>query len=59
VNKGLISFSRVFGAVFTIGLIISKLLGASDLSWLWVLAPLWIPFVIGLLIMIVGKFFVK
>ncbi len=43
-----------FGAL-TIAFIVLKLIGEIDWSWLWVLAPLWIPtlLVLGFLFIIV------
>ena len=42
----------------TLGLIfiVLKLLGVITWSWLWVLSPFWIPFVIGIILLIIfGK----
>ncbi len=53
VKKGL-DLSEVLLVVF----IILKLTGFIQWSWLWVLSPLWIPWCIGILILIVlGIFF--
>lgn len=41
-----------FVGVLTIAFIILKLLGAINWSWLWVLSPIWISFLIALLILI-------
>lgn len=48
-NSGGIGF---FG-VLTIVFVVLKLLGIVTFSWLWVLAPLWIPFTIWLVIVVV------
>jgi hypothetical protein len=39
-----------FFGVLAIVFIVLKLLGVVTFSWVWVLAPLWIPFVIWLVI---------
>jgi hypothetical protein len=39
-----------FFGVLAIVFIVLKLLGVVTFSWLWVLAPIWIPFVIWLVI---------
>ena len=36
--------------------IVLKLTGAITWSWLWVLAPLWIPFILCLIIVLVLKY---
>lgn len=41
-----------FLGVLTILFIALKLLGKISWSWVWVLSPIWIPVVIGLLIII-------
>lgn len=38
--------SELFGTLLTIAFIVLKLCGVIDWSWFWVLAPLWIPFAI-------------
>lgn len=56
-SSGGIGFTGLLAILF-IGL---KLGGVIEWSWLWVLSPLWIPLVIGILIMalvIVLKLFV-
>jgi len=45
-----IGFSGLL-ALLLIGL---KLLGKIDLSWFWVLAPLWVPFALLLLLLILA-----
>jgi hypothetical protein len=39
-----------FFGVLAIVFIVLKLLGVITFSWVWVLAPIWIPFVIWLVI---------
>lgn len=46
-NSGGIGFCGLLAIVF----IILKLVGKIDWSWLWVLAPIWIPAVIVFVIM--------
>ena len=43
-----------FCGLLTVAFIILKLTGFITWSWVWVLAPLWIPVVIVLLIIIIG-----
>ena len=42
-----------FPGILTIVLIVLKLLGKISWSWVWVLAPLWISFALGLLMFVV------
>ena len=42
-----------FTGVLTIVFVVLKLCGVIHWSWLWVLAPLWIPIVITLLILLI------
>ena len=50
-----------FCGLLTIVFIVLKLLGKIDWSWIWVLSPLWIPFVIWVVVvvLIIGFFFKK
>lgn len=41
------------GGLLTIVFIVLKLCGVIHWSWLWVLAPLWIPIAIALLILLI------
>jgi hypothetical protein len=43
-----------FLGLLTVLFVALKLLGVVSWSWLWVLAPLWIPFALALLILIIG-----
>jgi hypothetical protein len=40
------SGSSIFPALLAVAFIVLKLTGVINWSWLWVLAPLWIPLVI-------------
>ena len=42
-----------FTGVLTIVFVVLKLCGVIHWSWLWVLAPLWIPIVMALLILLI------
>ena len=54
-NKSTSSSEIVFSGFFAILFIILKLTGVITWSWLWVLAPIWIPFVIvGFIFIIAG-----
>lgn len=48
-------FFTTLGLVF----IVLKLLGVITWSWLWVLSPFWIPFVIGIILIILSIIFGK
>lgn len=53
---------RLGGGFFTtLGLvfIVLKLLNVITWSWLWVLSPFWIPFVIGIILVILSIIFGK
>lgn len=39
-----------FGGLLTVAFIVLKLMGYISWSWVWVLAPLWIPLLAGLAI---------
>ena len=39
-----------FGAILALIFIVLKLTGCITWSWVWVLAPLWIDFIIGVII---------
>ena len=43
-----------FCGLLTIAFIILKLCGVITWSWIWVLAPLWIPLAIALLVLIIA-----
>lgn len=48
-----------FATVLTIVFIILKLCGVIDWNWVWVLAPMWISFVLWILIVAVIGFVLK
>jgi uncharacterized membrane protein YhdT len=52
-NTGWGLFFTFLGTVFCVGSIISKLTGTNDSSWWWILAPLWIPLVF-IIVMLLG-----
>lgn len=45
-----ISVSGLLSTLLTVAFIVLKLCKVIDWSWLWVLAPLWIPIVLALAI---------
>ena len=47
-KKGLFGGIGFFG-VLTIIFVVLKLVGVISWSWLWVLSPLWLPTIIGLI----------
>ena len=42
-----------FCGLLTVALIVLKLTGYIDWSWLWILAPLWMPIAIVIVILII------
>ena len=54
VLSGGLSFGKLLGVAF----IILKLLNVITWSWLWVLAPIWIPYAlligIGIILLVIG-----
>ena len=49
------NFFTTLGLVF----IVLKLLNIITWSWLWVLSPFWIPFIIGIILVILSIIFGK
>lgn len=45
--------------VLTIVFIVLKLVGVINWSWFWVLSPLWITFVIVIILIIIGILLIK
>lgn len=43
-----------FCGLLTIAFVVLKLIGVITWSWVWVFAPLWIPFVVGLIIVAIA-----
>lgn len=54
-KSGGISFLGLLQVAF----IVLKLINTIDWSWWWVLAPIWIPFGIGLVILVLAALFAK
>ena len=48
-----------FFAILTLIFIVLKLTGCITWSWVWVLAPLWIDFIIGAIIMVIAAIIAK
>lgn len=48
-----ISLGGGFAGTLTIAFIVLKLIGVINWSWIWVLSPLWISFILGLIILII------
>lgn len=48
-----------FFAILTLIFIVLKLTGCITWSWVWVLAPLWIDFIIGAVIMVIAAIIAK
>ena len=43
-----------FSGLLTIVFIVLKLLGKIDWPWIWVLAPLWIDLIIGIILIVIA-----
>lgn len=52
-NKSKSSGGVGFGGLLTIAFIVLKLTGVISWSWLWVLSPLWITFLLVLVLSII------
>lgn len=52
-NKSKSSSGVGFGGLLTIAFIVLKLTGVISWSWLWVLSPLWITFLLVLILTII------
>ena len=48
-----------FFAILTLIFIVLKLTGCITWSWVWVLAPLWIDFILGVIIMVIAAIIAK
>lgn len=44
--------SELLGTLLTVAFVVLKLCGVIDWSWWWVLAPVWIPFAIVIVALI-------
>ena len=47
-----ISLGGGFAGTLTIAFIVLKLIGVINWSWIWVLSPLWISFILGMLVLL-------
>jgi hypothetical protein len=52
-NGCTISLGGGFAGTLTIAFIVLKLVGVINWSWIWILSPLWISFILGLVILII------
>ena len=53
-NKGNVGGGGIgFAGLLTIAFVVLKLLGVINWSWIWVLSPLWISFIIIAVILII------
>lgn len=57
----LVAMLSSFITLFILVMIALKLIGCLDISWVWVFAPIWIPFILstGLMIIIVAIIITK
>ena len=51
-TKGYSTVGMSFGGTLTLIFVVLKLLHVIDWSWLWVLSPLWISWIIGIAIIL-------
>lgn len=59
-NKGTnININFSYGALLTIVFVVLKLLNVISWSWLWVLSPLWISFILFVIFGIIIYIFMK
>lgn len=59
VNNSSSSSGVGFFGLLTVLFIALKLLGHIDWSWWWVLAPIWIPIAVLLIIVLIGVWVIK
>lgn len=48
-----------FTGLLAVAFIVLKLTGAISWSWWWVLAPLWLPIIVGLVLIAVSLVYLK
>lgn len=48
-----------FTGVLTIVFVVLKLVGVINWSWIWVLSPIWISWIIGIIILIIVTIWLK
>ena len=48
-----------FSGLLTIAFIVLKLTNVINWSWLWILSPLWISFVLGVIIFTIAVFIIN
>lgn len=53
-NKVTITFDGIIPALLGIAFVILKLCKVINWSWVWVLAPFWIPLALSLIIIIIA-----
>lgn len=53
------SLNTTLVGALTVAFIIGKAIGLLQWSWLWVLSPIWIAFLLTILVVIIGKLFWK
>ena len=59
-NKGTnININFSYGVLLTIVFVVLKLLNVISWSWLWVLSPLWISFILFVIVGIIIYIFMK
>lgn len=61
-KKVIANFSGFFSTLLTIAFIVLRLCNVIDWAWVWVLAPLWIPLALSLLlslIVVVAAFIIE
>lgn len=50
-----VNIGGLFSTLLTVAFIVLKLCNVIEWSWLWVLAPLWIPIALALAVLLIIK----
>ena len=53
-KKVTISIGGFFTTLLGIAFIVLKLCGQIDWAWVWVLAPIWVPYALALVFLVIG-----
>ena len=50
------NFNSIFLDLLGVALIVLKLLNKIQMSWIWVLCPIWIPLVVAFILIVYNSF---
>ena len=59
VNEKLSYVNKLLFGLLAIAFVVLKLTKVISWSWWWVLAPIWMPFLIGIIVLAVSIFFIS